>query len=175
MAYKWQKEFNPDIKPLETSWRGFLFRSRLEARWGVFFAALHIAFHYEPQGFELPDGTLYLPDFYLPQVDMWAEVKPAVLTPIERTKCEHLVEASDKECLLLIGPPEFKPVDAIVTYDPGENNYVLDVGRYSDYYRDEHRFFSGADDRDFCTEANFSDAYRDAVYAARQERFQGGR
>ena len=30
---------------------------------------------YEPEGFELSDGTWYLPDFYLPTARAWAEVK----------------------------------------------------------------------------------------------------
>ena len=46
--------------------RGYLFRSRLEARWAVFFDALGIQWEYEPEGIVLSDGTHYLPDFYLP-------------------------------------------------------------------------------------------------------------
>lgn len=53
------------IKPIETVYRGCRFRSRLEARWAVFFDAMGIPWDYEPEGFELPDGTRYLPDFYL--------------------------------------------------------------------------------------------------------------
>jgi hypothetical protein len=66
------------IKPIETVFYGYRFRSRLEARWAVFFDALGITWEYEPEGFELSDGTWYLPDFWLPTFDggMWAEVKP---------------------------------------------------------------------------------------------------
>lgn len=62
-------------KPIETHYRGFRFRSRLEARWAVFFDALDITYKYEPEGFNL-DGLYYLPDFYLPDYDYWIEVKP---------------------------------------------------------------------------------------------------
>jgi hypothetical protein len=65
------------IQPIETTYAGCRFRSRLEARWGVFFDALSIAWRYEPQGFELPSGAAYLPDFHLPDLDLWVEVKGA--------------------------------------------------------------------------------------------------
>lgn len=54
-----------DLKPIETVWHGCRFRSRLEARWAVFFEALGIEWEYEQEGFELEDGTFYLPDFLL--------------------------------------------------------------------------------------------------------------
>ena len=51
------------IKPIETIYRGYRFRSRLEARWAVFFDSLGVKYEYEPEGFKLPDGSMYLPDF----------------------------------------------------------------------------------------------------------------
>jgi hypothetical protein len=51
------------IKPIETIYNGYKFRSRLEARWAVFFDALGVEYEYEPEGFVLPSGTYYLPDF----------------------------------------------------------------------------------------------------------------
>lgn len=65
-----------DIKPIETEYNGYKFRSRLEARWAVFFDKAGIRYEYEPEGFETEDGTRYLPDFYLPDEDMYVEVKP---------------------------------------------------------------------------------------------------
>lgn len=68
-----------DIKPIETFYNGYRFRSRLEARWAVFFDAMGIEYLYEYEGFErsFDDGTIirYLPDFYLPNYQMFAEVK----------------------------------------------------------------------------------------------------
>ena len=54
-----------EIKPIETVYNGYRFRSRLEARWAVFFDAMGIKYEYEPEGFEFDDGTKYLPDFLL--------------------------------------------------------------------------------------------------------------
>jgi hypothetical protein len=64
------------IKAIETRYKGYRFRSRLEARWAVFFDALGIEWEYEFEGFVLPNGTSYLPDFYLPDLGIWVEVKP---------------------------------------------------------------------------------------------------
>jgi hypothetical protein len=62
------------IKAIETRYAGCRFRSRLEARWAVFFDALKIGWEYEPEGFELPSGR-YLPDFRLPDAGAWVEIK----------------------------------------------------------------------------------------------------
>lgn len=47
---------------IETEYAGYFFRSRLEARWAVFFDQLGIRWEYEPEGYETPFGR-YLPDF----------------------------------------------------------------------------------------------------------------
>lgn len=66
-------------KPIETHYAGCKFRSRLEARWAVFFDTLRIQWRYEPEGFEIEcrDGETrrYLPDFWLPGLTTWVEVK----------------------------------------------------------------------------------------------------
>lgn len=64
-----------EIKPIETKYNGYKFRSRLEARWAVFFDAAGIRYEYEPEGFKTADGLCYLPDFYLPNEDIYVEVK----------------------------------------------------------------------------------------------------
>jgi hypothetical protein len=67
------------MKPIETEFKGCLFRSRLEARWAVFFDAIGMEWEYEKEGFEKrlsEDETVrYLPDFYLPNSETWVEVK----------------------------------------------------------------------------------------------------
>lgn len=66
------------IQAIETEYKGCRFRSRLEARWCVFFDTLGVPWEYEPQGFEVgPEfqRRRYLPDFYLPTLGTWAEVK----------------------------------------------------------------------------------------------------
>jgi hypothetical protein len=41
------------IKPIETLYRGYRFRSRVEARWAIFFDVAGIPWQYEPEGFDL--------------------------------------------------------------------------------------------------------------------------
>lgn len=65
----------PNIKPIETYYNGYRFRSRLEARWALYFDERGIQYEYEPEGLVLHDGTKYLPDFYLPQFSCYFEVK----------------------------------------------------------------------------------------------------
>lgn len=66
-----------DIAAIPTEYMGTIFRSRLEARWAVFFDFMGIKWEYEPQCFEKEYERVikYLPDFYLPEFDCWAEVK----------------------------------------------------------------------------------------------------
>ena len=78
-----------EIKPIETFYNGYRFRSRLEARWAVFFDEAGIKYEYEPEGFDLGDGLFYLPDFYLPDEDTWVEVKGKPLSIEEREKIER--------------------------------------------------------------------------------------
>lgn len=65
-----------EIKAITTYYNGYKFRSRLEARWAVFFDEAKIRYEYEPEGFKLQNGLCYLPDFYLPDENMYVEVKP---------------------------------------------------------------------------------------------------
>jgi hypothetical protein len=78
----------PGVRAIETFYAGCRFRSRLEARWAVFFDTLGVEWQYEPEGYvvqdyerELPGiwptprRRLYLPDFYLPAEDVHVEVK----------------------------------------------------------------------------------------------------
>lgn len=54
-----------EIKPIETYYKGYRFRSRAEARWAVFFDACNVKWEYEPEGYDLGNGLGYLPDFLL--------------------------------------------------------------------------------------------------------------
>lgn len=85
------------IKAIETVYKGYRFRSRLEAKWAILFDELGIKWEYEIEGFELENGARYLPDFYLIDFDCYAEVKPKTFSPDEFSKCDML----DKPCLLM--------------------------------------------------------------------------
>ena len=66
------------MKPIQTYYKGYHFRSRLEARWAVFFQTMHVHWVYEAEGYILKNGVWYLPDFLIKLADgpVWCEVKP---------------------------------------------------------------------------------------------------
>lgn len=64
------------MQAIETEYAGWYFRSRLEARWAVFFDVLGLEYVYEAEGFELSNGMKYLPDFWFPHQDLYFEIKP---------------------------------------------------------------------------------------------------
>jgi hypothetical protein len=100
------------ISAIETEYAGHRFRSRLEARWAVFFDHLGIRWVYEPQGYELGNGERYLPDFWLPELRVWGEVKGALSVD------EHvrILAAADRH-----GLP--------ITYEHGVRPCDIDLGQ----------------------------------------------
>lgn len=56
------------IQPIETRYGNRHFRSRLEARWAVYFDVAGIEWDYEPEKFKTDNGQAYIPDFWLPGV-----------------------------------------------------------------------------------------------------------
>jgi hypothetical protein len=92
------------IKPIETVYNGYRFRSRIEARWAVFFDALGIEYQYEPEGFELDDGTYYLPDFWLPSQEYWIEIKGSKDVPDAAwDKATQLAQGTGKNVYIFSG------------------------------------------------------------------------
>ena len=66
------------IRAIETHYKGYRFRSRLEARWAVFLDAANIEYQYEVEGFKIGtcnENIYYLPDFFLPKENCYVEVK----------------------------------------------------------------------------------------------------
>lgn len=95
------------IRVIETEYKGYLFRSRLEARWAVCLDALDIPWRYELEGFEL-GAYRYLPDFYLPGMALWVEIKGRPPIPAEFVKATLLAQ-QDKANAVLITWENFEP------------------------------------------------------------------
>lgn len=68
------------IKVIPTRYSGYLFRSRLEARWAYFFDCMGASWEYEPGTIEV-GGDLADLDFWLPVSRRYVEIKPATYTP----------------------------------------------------------------------------------------------
>lgn len=172
------------IKPIETVYAGCRFRSRLEARWATFFDALGIKWVYEPEGFELADGTRYLPDFHLHGFDnkqrgLWVEVKHE---GGDFHKALRFCRAADFNILLAEGPPRGGPLfaafggDTIDGLDFPEGPEPIEVAFHAEYlpggsHAHEYRLYVCPDDpvRDFSTPR-----VADAVVRALSARFEVG-
>lgn len=129
------------IKPIETLYAGILFRSRLEARWARYFDELKIKWQYEREGFETPSGR-YLPDFWLTQVSMWAEVKPEWPTAHDIARCKRVAIGSGHPFLILDGPPAASNYWFIEPDSPRDDlwNDMIFTGRK--YWLTEGRFYT---------------------------------
>jgi len=112
------------MRAIETHWKGYRFRSRLEARWAVFFDKTGVRWEYEPEGFELTDGGRYLPDFFLPDIGLWVEIKPGLLTVQEAYKATQLVAGTKQPLFISAGMPD--EYGRLVWHTTGEN-YEADV------------------------------------------------
>lgn len=62
------------VRAIPTTYSGERFRSRLEARYAMAFDRLGLRWAYETEGLDL-GGVWYLPDFWLPDIRTFFEVK----------------------------------------------------------------------------------------------------
>jgi hypothetical protein len=93
------------IEAIETSYAGYRFRSRTEARWAVFLKHVGIDFKYEPQGYVL-DGEPYLPDFLIhpgTPLETWLEIKGTYPSRGEIAKAVKLAEGTGIRTYLYFG------------------------------------------------------------------------
>lgn len=84
---------------------GNLFRSRLEVRWSIVFDLWGINYLYEEKRFDTKQGW-YLPDFYLPNLKTWIEIKPTVPSKTELDKCREVSLHTTDLVILLSGKPD---------------------------------------------------------------------
>lgn len=161
------------MKAIETSFKGYKFRSRLEARWAVYLEEIGIKWEYEKEGYDL-DGIWYLPDFWLPQVNMWAEVKPEPFKADELEKIKRLAKHTGHACIMLVGVPDFKSYDYVEWHEDDWHFTDCVISMYHRYPIDEHRFYSntgGLTRDDFGRFGMFVDV-GDGVLSARRARFE---
>lgn len=151
------------IKPIQTKYKGYLMRSRTEARWGVFFDSLGVKFSYEYEGYNLPDLGWYLPDFWLPKqprlrTATYIEIKGVLPTSVELEKAHSLSALLNSPALILSGIP-------------GEQDWFLYYDKYAfsstkNYSRESWWSFIGMK----TSKRQIEQAYE----AARSARFEHG-
>lgn len=131
---------NKKLNAIETQYKGYRFRSRLEAKWAIFFDEIGWEWIYEHDGYDLPCGK-YLPDFFFPDINCFAEVKPVPFTKNEMTKCCQLSEGlcedtsnCEKGVILLVGNPEVKAYDFVVNGGIFDKVIIVPKGFYKQSY-----------------------------------------
>lgn len=187
----------PRIQAIETHYNGHRFRSRLEARWAVFFDHANIKYQYEPEGYKLSDGSLYLPDFWLPDVNLrsmsagqgiYVEVKGVYPTEYEEAKLHRFAADKIGDVALLVGTPtntDGNPEAQFQIAQPHEDD-DSDSGWWDNYMLFMRCYNCGATKYEFC-ESNYSHCemcnsaaderhptLTAAITAARSARFEHG-
>jgi hypothetical protein len=181
-----EREYNKP--PKLTQYNGIIFKSALEARWAVFFDCLGIEYYYEPHFEEVETGctsVYYKPDFYIPALNKYFEIKPSKPTHEEKVKaaawtndiCEIVIlfklnpPTEDKEngCVCMIdvkGKPRFFwgycwgecPKCGHVDFD--EMGQVLSCGCYSKEQLGKMYFEEGESSPNFERSKRLLTAYR---------------
>jgi hypothetical protein len=173
-----------EIKAIETNYRGRKFRSRLEARWAIFFDGLGIEWEYEPEGFTLPSGKRYLPDFLLTYQSFdfgpwqcWAEVKrrgePVIAEDLVRDaiKVAELAVAQDFSVLYLDGPPDYS-LYSLASRSKCGDKWGMSEDEVTLWSKNARPWY-GADDYD-ANALRHNERYSAAVTAALSARFERG-
>lgn len=93
------------MKVIQTLYKNRLFRSRTEARYAVFFDCLNVKWDYEREGYDLDDGDLYLPDFWLPGLQCHIEIKGIEPNDNEIRKCRKLQFHTEADVAIFHGLP----------------------------------------------------------------------
>lgn len=169
------------MKAIETRYNGYRFRSRLEARWAVFFDKLAIDWEYEPEGFDTGEG-LFLPDFCLhygkEHAPVWAEVKPSLDAISDADWKKMHAFGVEHRLLLLVGTPDLHMYPQI---DENHETWEEAKKRAEDEFPSSGWALTSYKGRPWADEwSNFypSDdmvpSIREAVTAARSARFEFG-
>lgn len=115
------------LTAIETHYDGHRFRSRLEARWAVFFNALGIKYEYEPEGYEFA-GQKYLPDFWIPSWDAFVEIKPAIPDYDQMSRLIAFAQHANKNLLVIYDGPYVKSHHVIWCSPLGFEGHQLQLG-----------------------------------------------
>lgn len=122
------------IRAIETAYKGYKFKSRLEYRWAVFFDTIGVSWFYEYEGFDLGNGLWYLPDFYIPKWGCYFEAKNPGLWPEEGPdynqqkelekiflKSYLLEEVTQSKCIVAFGGFSPNNMTQMIVFMPGFN------------------------------------------------------
>lgn len=84
------------MKAIPTEYKGINFRSKLEASYAKTLDELEIRWAYEHNGYDI-GGVRYLPDFWLPEIRTFLEVKGPVIPGAEKARALAVVLNPEEE------------------------------------------------------------------------------
>lgn len=126
------------IPAIETPYKGYRMRSRLEARWAVWMDVLGVRWRYEMERYTNGDRRTYLPDFYVfyplhpneesavpPEAGCWLEIKPHPLDEELEETFKTFSRGTQRSVIVFAGEPwsggfalyRFTP-DGVVDFRP---------------------------------------------------------
>jgi hypothetical protein len=145
----------------------------------VFFDLAGVKYDYEPEGFDL-DGQWYLPDFWLPTLRLWFEVKAEHPDSNYLEMLDKLRQFTGHKVVYAVGAPQ---ADEAIFYPPAPGEPSSPSDRGAGYFfasdrrdpsvfwmtseHEAHPLMEGASDR----WPIISDRLRGAYVASRSERF----
>jgi len=116
------------IRAKPTKYCGVRFRSQLEAKYTTLFNMFDEPWTYESRFFKLPTAN-YLPDFFMPRLQIWIEVKGITPNAREVKLCEELSFKDERPVALAFGWPFCR-----VPYQPGLWVYANGVWHKNTYF-----------------------------------------
>ena len=111
------------VRAIETRYAGRSFRARGEARFAVLFDVCQVRWVYEPEGVWPDECQRYLPDFWLPGLDHYFEVKSDVPRPEAIYKCYALADETGKRVAMSYGHPDLGTL--VACFDPGSSRRFI--------------------------------------------------
>lgn len=113
------------MQPISTNFAGVEHRSRNEARWAAFLRYLNIPHIYEVEGwhaFVAGKAEPYLPDFLLPRLNLWLEIKSDKIEERIVNIC-HAFNRNNKRIVVVFGIPrcDRRYKHGYIIYDYGED------------------------------------------------------
>jgi hypothetical protein len=111
------------VTPIQTQYGGRFFRTRGEARYAVFFDACQLRYEYEKEGYWLEEGGRYLPDFWLPRLDCWFEVKSELPTREAIHKCHCLADEKQQRVAMAHCSPGLETI--VDCFSPGWSGHLI--------------------------------------------------
>lgn len=115
------------IQAKPTKYKDYTFRSQLEAQWAYYLDALRVKYIYERDTYIVVnkgERTWYKPDFYLPEQELWLEVKGEPITPEYSQMLLNFCEGMNQPLALVTNLPLTNPVDLYCFTEDSEKPMV---------------------------------------------------